>query len=74
MSLEEIYTNDEGRVWTEEEANAEYEEFFEDHAPEELQMKVEELTGKEYDDAIRKWISSLPWKECIMCYVEGTAD
>lgn len=69
--IEEIYTGYEGRVWTKDEAEAEYEELFEECAPEDVQEKADTMEDEERDTEIKKWIACLPWKKVILCYVEG---
>lgn len=60
----------EDHSWTLSEALIENCSFIEENAPEPLQQKLEKLSDADFDKEANKWIKSLPWKKCIIVYVD----
>lgn len=60
----------EDHSWTLSEALIENCSFIEENAPEPLQQKLEKLSDADFDKEANKWIKSLPWKKCILVYVD----
>lgn len=60
----------EDHSWTLSEALIENCPFIEENAPEPLQQKLEKLSDADFDKEANKWIKSLPWKKCIIVYVD----
>lgn len=56
--------------WTLSEALMENDSFIEENSPEPLQQKLEKLSDADFDKEANKWIKSLPWKKCIIVYVD----
>lgn len=56
--------------WTLSEALIENCSFIEENAPEPLQQKLEKLSDADFNKEANKWIKSLPWKKCIIVYVD----
>lgn len=57
-------------TWTLNEALMENDTFIEENAPESLKRKLEKLNDTDFDKAANEWIKSLPWKKCIVVYVD----
>lgn len=60
----------EDHSWTLSEALIENCSFIEENAPEPLQQKLEKLSDADFNKEANKWIKSLPWKKCILVYVD----
>lgn len=60
----------EDHSWTLSEALIENSSFVEENAPEPLQQKLEKLSDADFNKEANKWIKSLPWKKCIIVYVD----
>lgn len=58
------------RTWTLNDALMESDTFIEENAPEVLKQKLENLNDADFDKEASKWIKSLPWKKCIIVYVD----
>lgn len=58
------------RTWTLDDALMENDTFIEENAPEVLKQKLEKLSDTDFDKAVNEWIKSLPWKKCIVVYVD----
>lgn len=56
--------------WTLSEALMENDAFVEENAPEALKQKLEKLNDADFDKEANEWIKSLPWKKCILVYVD----
>lgn len=71
--IEYIWTgtyNEMLRTWTLNEALMENDSFIEENAPESLKRKLEKLNDTDFDEVSSRWINSLPWKKCIIAYVD----
>lgn len=71
--VESVWTgtyNEMLRTWTLNEALMENDSFIEENAPESLKQKLEKLNDTDFDKETSKWIKSLPWKKCIIVYVD----
>lgn len=60
----------EDHSWTLSEALIENCSFIEENAPESLKQKLEKLSDADFDKEANEWIKSLPWKKCIVVYVD----
>lgn len=60
----------EDHSWTLNEALMENDAFVEENAPEALKQKLEKLNDVDFDKEANEWIKSLPWKKCILVYVD----
>ena len=60
----------EDHSWTLSEALMENDAFVEENAPEALKQKLEKLNDADFDKEANEWIKSLPWKKCILVYVD----
>lgn len=58
------------RTWTLDEALSENYFFIQENAPELLKEKLKKLGPADFDEVSSKWIDSLPWKKCIIVYVD----
>lgn len=58
------------RTWTLNDALMENDSFIEENAPEFLKQKLEKLNDTDFDKEANEWIKSLPWKKCIIVYVD----
>lgn len=58
------------RTWTLDEALIENYFFIQENAPEILKEKLKKLGPADFDEVSSKWIDSLPWKKCIIVYVD----
>lgn len=60
----------EDHSWTLSEALIENCSFVEENAPEPLQQKLGKLSDADFNKEANEWIKSLPWKKCILVYVD----
>lgn len=58
------------RTWTLDEALTENYFFVKENAPEPLKEKLKKLGSADFDEVSSRWINSLPWKKCIIVYVD----
>lgn len=58
------------RTWTLNDALMESDTFVEENAPEALKQKLKKLNDADFHKEASKWIKSLPWKKCIVVYVD----
>nr|DAU85595.1 MAG TPA: hypothetical protein [Caudoviricetes sp.] len=63
-------SNEMYRTWTLDEALTENYFFVEENGPEILKEKLKKLSNDDFDEVSSKWINSLPWKKCIIAYVD----
>lgn len=72
--VEHVWTggtyNEMFRTWTLNEALMENDAFIEENAPETLKQKLEKLNDTDFDKEANEWIKSLPWKKCIVVYID----
>lgn len=71
VTVEELWVSD-GRTWTREDAESEWDGFIESYASNEDLMRIECWTDdKLYKQAAMEWIAGLPWTKCIVIFVEA---
>lgn len=58
-------------TWTLDEALMDSETFVKDNAPEDLERKLYKLGDADFKKETGEWIKSLPWKKCIIAYVDA---
>lgn len=63
-------SNEMYRTWTLDEALTENYFFVKENAPEPLKEKLKKLGPADFDEVSSRWINSLPWKKCIIVYVD----
>lgn len=58
-------------TWTLDEALMDSETFVKENAPEDLKRELYKLGDADFKKETGEWIKSLPWKKCIIAYVDA---